>query len=87
MSFKARFNPSPSFKARFDPPDRLEADFSSFIIVPVADYYEGEYTVTPTAEQQIIPVIGKTMRQNLTVEPIPSNYGRIAWDGSVMTVS
>lgn len=37
-----------------------------------ADYYEGEYTVTPLAwEQVILETANKTMRNDVTVEEIP----------------
>lgn len=49
--------------------------------------YEGSYTLTPTAEEQIIPTNGLRMTDNLTIAPIPSNYGLITWNGSVITVS
>lgn len=87
MSFKARFNTPPVFPARFQDQEELHAEFGSFIEVPVADYWDGDYSVTPTAEEQTIPVIGKTMRHDLTVGAIPSNYGLITWNGSVITVS
>ena len=32
-------------------------------------------------------VVRKTMASDVTVNPIPSNYGLITWDGSVLTVS
>ena len=51
------------------------------------DPYEGSYTITPTAETQSIPTAGKILTQNLTVNPIPSNYGLITWSGSILTVS
>lgn len=52
-----------------------------------ADYYEGSYDVTPTSQRQVIPVQYKTMAEDFIVEPIPSNYGLITWNGSVLTVS
>lgn len=53
----------------------------------IPDPYTGEYVFTPTEETQIVPTVGLTMIDNITVNPIPSNYGRITWDGSVITVS
>ena len=50
-------------------------------------WYEGEYTVTPTSSEQVLPTAVKTMRENLRVAPIPSNYGLITWNGTVITVS
>ena len=49
--------------------------------------YYGEYEVTPSTEEQVLPTSGKILSQNITINPIPSNYGQIAWNGSVLTVS
>lgn len=51
------------------------------------DPYTGEYTVTPSAETQVIPTNGLRMTDNITVNPIPNNYGLITWNGSTITVS
>lgn len=48
--------------------------------------YEGEYTVTPSDEVQVLPTAMKGLAQDITVNPVPSNYGRIAWDGSAIMV-
>lgn len=50
-------------------------------------YYEGEYEITPASEAQIIETAQMSMAQNLIVNPIPSNYGLITWDGRTITVS
>lgn len=45
-------------------------------------------TVTPTTSQQIFqPSAGIDGYTPVTVEPIPSNYGLITYDGSTITVS
>lgn len=49
--------------------------------------YEGNYSVTPTTETQILPTSGKLLARDVTVNPIPSNYGLITWSGSILTVS
>ena len=44
-------------------------------------------TVTPTeSEQTLTPDSGYEGLSSVTVNPIPTNYGRIAWDGSAITV-
>ena len=48
--------------------------------------YEGEYTVVPGEDAQALPTAGKSLAQDVTVEPIPSNYGRIAWNGAAIMV-
>lgn len=51
-----------------------------------ADPYEGEYVLTPSDSAQILETFGKRMTDNLVINPIPSNYGRIAWNGVTLTV-
>lgn len=51
------------------------------------DPYEGEYVVTPGADAVVLPTKNLWMRDNITINPIPSNYGKITWNGAVMTVS
>lgn len=49
--------------------------------------YEGSYEFTPTQETQTVEVSGLRCEQNITINPIPSNYGLITWNGSTLTVS
>lgn len=49
--------------------------------------YEGEYEVTPTQYEQVLPTQGRSMSQNVTIHPIPSCYGLITWNGSKLKVS
>ena len=44
-------------------------------------------SVTPSEDEQTVtPGSGYYGLSQVTVEPIPSNYGRIVWDGSAITV-
>ena len=76
-----------NFTISFTSDGDFAADFGSVIEVPVTDYYDGDYNITPSAQEQVIPIIGKTARRNITVAPIPSNYGLVTWNGAVLTVS
>lgn len=49
--------------------------------------YEGEYEVTPTQQTQTLETDSLYLRGNITINPIPSNYGLITWNGSTLTVS
>ena len=49
--------------------------------------YEGAYVVTPTQQTQTLPTDGRYLRSDITINPIPSNYGLITYNGSVITVS
>ena len=61
--------------------------------IPVArdfverDPYTGEYTITPSAEAQVLLTNNLRMTDNLTINPIPNNYGLITWDGATLMVS
>lgn len=49
--------------------------------------YEGPYEVTPGAEAQTLETDALYMRGDIVINPIPSNYGLITWNGSTITVS
>lgn len=48
--------------------------------------YEGEYNITPSEEGQVLLTENEHTLHNIVVAPIPTNYGRISWDGSTITV-
>ena len=52
-----------------------------------ADPYEGAYEITPTNETQVLETTHKKLAHNIIINPIPSNYGLITWNGSILTVS
>ena len=54
---------------------------------PSVNPYTGEYEWTPTEEPQTIPICDKTATRDIVINPIPSNYGKISWNGSTLTVS
>ena len=51
------------------------------------DPYTGAYEITPTQEEQTLSTSGLFMQADVIINPIPSNYGLITWDGSTLTVS
>ena len=57
------------------------------IEVVEGEKYTGEYTVTPSQETQILPTKDLVMTQDVVINPIPSNYGLITWDGNTLTIS
>lgn len=63
--------------------DSMTAVFES---QPVREY-GGEYIYTPTVQTQVIEIQHKMATQNITINPIPYNYGLITWDGTKLTVS
>lgn len=52
-----------------------------------ADDYEGAYEFTPTESTQTVQIEGKKATQDIVINPIPTNYGRITWNGSYIKVS
>ena len=53
----------------------------------ISVFYEGDYTITPSAETQVLQTKDLAMWQDLTINPIPNNYGLITWNGAYLTVS
>lgn len=49
--------------------------------------FAGPYEATPTQGTQVIPTLGYQMAQDFVVNPIPSNYGLITYNGFELTVS
>jgi hypothetical protein len=65
----------------------IEGEYGIFQKVEVGgDYYDGATEVTPTESTQVLYTADKTMLSNVTVLPIPTNYGRVTWDGSKLTI-
>ena len=52
-----------------------------------AAFYTGDYEVIPSGEQQTIPINGKIANRDITIKPIPHNYGLVTWNGAYLTVS
>ena len=51
------------------------------------EIYDGEYEFTPTEDTQTVSIENKMATQDITINPIPTNYGRITWNGTTITVS
>ena len=49
--------------------------------------YGGPYEYTPTEQIQTVEIRNKTAFDDITIGPIPSNYGLITWNGVTLTVS
>ena len=84
--------------ANIGPPPRLKAAINMPLVGisfgnPIArDYverpaYEGDYFATPSGEAQTISTKNLRMTDDFVINPIPSNYGLITWNGSTITVS
>ena len=52
-----------------------------------ANIYTGSYEVTPTDQDQTLNTEGLMMSDNLAIKKIPTNYGKVSYNGSYLTVS
>ena len=67
----------------------LTWDSDEYLKVRYSEFprYEGETEFTPSSEEQIAYTEGTNVYSNIVINPIPSNWGRISWNGSVLTIS
>ena len=69
----------------------LHMDGEAGTVIKVTEHdlpvYSGQTEVTPSEETQTLQTANRTVLQNIVINPIPSNYGRITWNGSTLTVS
>ena len=49
--------------------------------------YEGETVFTPTEYTQTIPTGHTVLLSDITINPIPSNYGRITYAGGIISIT
>lgn len=68
-------------------PKSVALDMSVGVYAQTGEHYHGIYEVTPSSETQILDTDTLILDGNITINPIPSNYGLISWDGSTITVS
>lgn len=85
--FNISFSAPGNFIASFDDPPSMAAEFENTIEKPVGEYYTGVYEVTPSEETQTLLTENLISAHNFVINPIPSNYGKINWNGAVLTVS
>lgn len=81
-SLTGEINSSGELEGNISIGESLTGDFS--LMIPT---YDGSYSVTPSEEAQTLQTKNKNLNQNITIGPIPENYGKITWNGSVLTVS
>lgn len=66
--------------------EAVDFDESSSIVIG-GNPYTGPYEVTPSEETQTLRTSDLYMNENVIINPIPSNYGLITWDGTKLTIS
>lgn len=85
---RVRVDDATSATVRVGDPPAVTFGSSEYVpYVPAIDEYHGSYEVTPTDVAQTLATEGLLMTADLTIAPIPSNYGLIQWNGAVLTVS
>ena len=57
------------------------------VIREIIEDFTGPYQITPSLETQTLEIRGMRATADIVVDPIPSNYGLITWNGSTLTVS
>lgn len=56
-------------------------------VIQPTETYDGPYTITPGPATQVLRTAGLIASDNITIAPVPNNYGLITWDGATLTVS
>ena len=65
----------------------MNAEMATLIRTTNYEEYSGVTTVTPSEEIQTLQTEDKVVLENIIINPIPSNYGLITWNGATLTVS
>ena len=68
----------------------VQAGLNGSITIPAeipCEEYEGAYEFTPSGSQQTVEIAHKKATANIIINPVPSNYGLITWNGAWLTVS
>ena len=68
---------------------RTEWSAGEYVEMHIADLpeYDGPTTVVPSGSAQVLATAGRAVLTDITIDPIPSNYGLITWDGHTILVS
>ena len=66
----------------------VECDGEGLAFLPVKSdkYYIGETDIIPSDVVQVLSTKDLVMAENITIEPIPSNYGKIIYNGAYLRV-
>ena len=79
------FNPNAiSFDVSFSDSQQFDIDFGGQAQI---NPYSGSYEITPSSSEQVLLTKEKYLSKDVVINPIPSNYGLVTWDGTTLTVS
>lgn len=71
MRLKIHFSEGQRFSPQFSDTDQIiKLDFGEHV-GGIVDYWKGEYVFTPSLDGQEYATKGKTMSDNLVIDPIP----------------
>ena len=84
LTLNVVFQEEAPFVCDLEENDSFEVDFGEKYTPPI---YNGPSEVDPSQSTQVLETSGKMLLTNITVNPLPSYYGLITWNGSVLTVS
>lgn len=91
LEFKVSFEDNSKFMLGFsEESSDMKVNFGDFVVeekVMPHPEYEGPTEFTPSSVEQTIQTENLLVLTNITVKPIPHNYGLITWNGSFLTVS
>lgn len=88
MRIHVTFSEGQNFNPRFTDTDQsFSLNFGEFNVIRDAEWWDGEYEITPSNETQTLATKDKAMRENLVINPIPNNYGLITYNGYEIRVT
>lgn len=62
-------------------------DVGFVVVSGLAEHYDGSYEFTPADTAQTVSIKDKVADEDIIINPIPSNYGKISWNGLGIRVS
>lgn len=84
MDFIMQLNDAQRMDVQFSEDDSFSLDFGGAVIY---NEYGGPYEVTPTNQAQVLYTAQNIVDRDIIINPIPSNYGLVSYDGAIITVS
>ena len=86
-TFNVKLLDDTSFHASLSTDESIGADFADAVRIYDLEVYTGDYEITPSEDAQVLDITNKMFLENITIKPIPQNYGRISYNGYSLTVT
>ena len=67
--------------------EQIALGVNMVLVTGMPEHYGGSYEFQPSDSAQTISIRNMMADADIVIDPIPSNYGHISWNGSVLTVS